>query len=68
MFLPDVNLWLALAFESHVHHSAAKSWFESVQEQDCTFCRLTQQGFLRLVTNPRAFDEEGVTLLDAWRL
>ena len=22
MFLPDINLWLALAFQSHVHHAA----------------------------------------------
>ena len=28
MFLPDVNLWLALAFESHFHHQAAKNWFD----------------------------------------
>ena len=27
MYLPDVNLWLALAFESHVNHARAKSWF-----------------------------------------
>ncbi len=25
MFLPDVNVWLALAFESHIHHTAARS-------------------------------------------
>lgn len=26
MFLPDINLWLALAFESHFHHASAKRW------------------------------------------
>jgi predicted nucleic acid-binding protein len=54
MFLPDINLWLALAFESHVHHAAAKGWFEGLTSERCSFCRLTQQGFLRLVTNPKA--------------
>jgi len=29
---------------------------------------LTQQGFLRLATNPKAFGTEAVTLADAWRM
>jgi len=68
MFLPDVNLWLALAFESHVHHAVAKNWFEGLSSEGCSFCRLTQQGFLRLATNPKAFGAEAVTLPDAWRM
>jgi toxin-antitoxin system PIN domain toxin len=67
-YLPDVNFWLALAFESHVHHSSATQWFEALATENCSFCRLTQQGFLRLATNPKAFGEEAVTLADAWRL
>jgi toxin-antitoxin system PIN domain toxin len=68
MFLPDINLWLALAFESHVHHAAARGWFEGSPDGPCSFCRLTPQGFLRLATNPKAFGAEAVTLADAWRL
>ena len=68
MFLPDVNLWLALAFERHVHHATAKSWFDNVPDRASSFCRLTQQGFLRLATNRKAFGEESVSLADAWRL
>ena len=68
MFLPDINLWLALAFESHVHHAVARDWFESLSSDGCSFCRLTQQGFLRLATNPKAFGADAVTLADAWRL
>jgi toxin-antitoxin system PIN domain toxin len=69
MFLPDVNLWLALAFESHIHHVAAKAWFDGVADnENCAFCRMTQQGFLRLATNPKAFADEAVTLAEAWRL
>jgi toxin-antitoxin system PIN domain toxin len=68
MFLPDINLWLALAFESHVHHTAARDWFEGSSNEPCSFCRLTQQGFLRLATNPKAFGAEAVTLAEAWRL
>jgi hypothetical protein len=68
MFLPDINLWLTLAFESHVHHAAAHAWFEGSASAGCSFCRLTQQGFLRLATNPKAFDTEAVTLAGAWVL
>ncbi len=36
MFLLDVNVWIALAFATHVHHTAAKVWFESART-DCSF-------------------------------
>jgi toxin-antitoxin system PIN domain toxin len=69
MFLIDVNFCLALAFQSHVHHLAAKAWFDGVTgPQVCHFCRMTQQGFLRLATNPKAFGAEAVTLERAWEL
>lgn len=67
MYLPDVNLWIALAFDSHVHHSAAVTWFES-SAQTSFFCRWTQQGFLRIATNPRALGDEAASLKEAWRL
>ena len=66
--LLDINLWLALVFERHFHHRAAKSWFDSVSIGTCFFCRMTQQGFLRLATNPRVMNEEAVSLPDAWGL
>jgi toxin-antitoxin system PIN domain toxin len=68
MFLPDVNIWLALAFESHFHHQAAQGWFDTLASDGCSFCRLTQQGFLRLATNPKTFGSEAVPLSDAWRM
>lgn len=68
MLLPDVNVWLALTFDSHVHHLAAKTWFNGLSNNaDCYFCRLTQQGFLRLVTNRSAFGKDAVTLSEAWQ-
>ena len=68
MLLPDVNVWLALTFDSHVHHPAAKTWFDSFPSGAvCYFCRLTQQGFLRLATNQRVFGAHAVTLPNAWQ-
>ena len=66
MHLPDINVWLALAFEVHFHHGAAKAWFEGTEPDSCAFCRLTQQGFLRLATNPAVFKDEAVTMDVAW--
>ena len=67
MFLPDINVWLALAFRFHSHHAPANNWYEGSSEP-CCFCRFTQQGFLRLASNPAALKEEAVSLRDAWRL
>lgn len=68
MLLPDVNVWLALTFDSHFHHPAAKSWFDGLSNDSvCYFCRLTQQGFLRLATNRSVFGKDAVTLPDAWQ-
>jgi hypothetical protein len=44
MHLPDINVWLALTFDSHVHHPAAKVWFDALADEHCFFCRMTQQG------------------------
>ncbi len=64
--LPDINVWLALAFEIHAHHRSAKAWFEEAGPDSCAFCRLTQQGFLRLASNPTVFSDEAVTMDVAW--
>jgi uncharacterized protein len=68
MYLPDINIWLALAFDAHVHHARAKAWFDALTSEPCYFCRFTQQGFLRLATNPKAFGPDAVTMDGAWRL
>lgn len=68
MHLPDINVWLALTFDSHVHHPAAKTWFDGLpNDAVCLFCRLSQQGFLRLTTNPSVFGKFAVTLPEAWQ-
>ena len=70
--LLDVNVWLALTFDSHIHHPAAKSWFDGLSNNSiCCFCRLTQQGFLRLATNSKVFPkplsvDEALEHVDTW--
>jgi hypothetical protein len=65
--LPDVNVWVALAVAEHVHHAAARLWFDSIQNDSIVFCRVTQMGFLRLLTNPRVMAADALTPSRAWR-
>jgi toxin-antitoxin system PIN domain toxin len=68
MHLPDVNVWLALAFASHMHHPSATAWFAGIAGGDCAFCRVTQQGFLRLATTPNVMTVGTVGLAQAWQM
>jgi uncharacterized protein len=65
-FLLDVNVWVAATFESHLHHSPAMQWLAEHPTDQFAFCRTTQQGFLRIATNPRAIQEKSLTLPQAW--
>jgi len=65
--LPDINVWLALAFEGHEHHRTAVEWFDTLNPRGCAFCRFTQQGFLRLSTNPAVMKGDVVTMAEAWK-
>jgi toxin-antitoxin system PIN domain toxin len=68
MLLPDINVWLALALSRHKHHRSAKAWFEAVSENTrLYFCRMTQQGFLRLASTAAVAGEDVVSLRDAWK-
>ncbi len=68
--LCDSNIWLALVLSKHVHHSAAREWFEAVEEPGSVyFCRATQRTFLRLLTNASVLSPYGnppLTNRQAW--
>jgi toxin-antitoxin system PIN domain toxin len=49
--LPDVNVLLALAWRSHLHHDAAHAWFQRAAGDGWATCLLTQTAFLRLSMN-----------------
>ena len=67
-YLPDVNLWIALTVSGHVHHNTATAWLEEAGDEILAFCRVTQMGFLRLLTNERVMTEDVFTADQAWRL
>lgn len=64
---PDVNVWLALSYERHEHHSAARAWLSSLGDYDSIcFARFTQIGFLRLVTTEAIMGREVMNQRQAW--
>ncbi len=68
-YFPDVNAWLALVCDGHSHHESAVAWFESVAESSrFIFCRYSQLGLLRLVTNAQVMGASVLNLQDAFAL
>jgi hypothetical protein len=62
-----VNVWLALAHEIHPQHRVAMEWDESLDSDTIlSFCRFTQLGLLRLLTNPSAMGVDVLTQSKAW--
>jgi len=66
-YLPDVNVWIALAAERHTLHRKARHWFSTLQDERLAFCRVTQLGFLRLLTNKHVMLEEVMSSGEAWQ-
>jgi toxin-antitoxin system PIN domain toxin len=50
--LLDINVLLALAWPSHVHHHEAQAWFARRRAAGFRTCPLTQTGFVRISSNP----------------
>lgn len=66
--LPDVNVWIALAAEGHFHHVPARKWFSAQPAASVAFCRITQMGLLRLLTNPAVMGRAPRTIAQAWEV
>ena len=62
--LLDVNVLIALAWPNHVHHAAARAWFEERREDGWATCSLTEAGFVRVSCNPSVV-RHSVTPIDA---
>jgi toxin-antitoxin system PIN domain toxin len=64
---PDINVWVALTYEGHIHHSTAAGWFATLPpDATFVFCRFTQLGLLRLLTAPAVMRDEVMTQPQAW--
>jgi toxin-antitoxin system PIN domain toxin len=63
---PDVNVWLALLLENHVHRAAARRWLESAECDLIGFLRVTQMSVLRLLTTSGAMNGRPLRMPEAW--
>lgn len=50
--LLDINVLIALHDRDHAHHERAALWFESNVQQGWASCPLTQNGCLRIMSQP----------------
>jgi toxin-antitoxin system PIN domain toxin len=50
--LLDVNVLLALFDPEHKHHNEALSWWNTHRDRGWASCPLTQNGFVRVISNP----------------
>jgi toxin-antitoxin system PIN domain toxin len=66
IYLPDVNIWVALTSDRHIHHSIANQWLQTISEDQIAFCRITELGLLRLVTNARVMSEDVLSASQGW--
>jgi uncharacterized protein len=65
---PDINVWLALAYDRHLHHRIVGRWYVELEDDArLCFCRITQIGFLRLLTTEAVMGVDQVlTQSQAW--
>ncbi len=56
----DVNVLIALLDENHTHHATVSDWFADHIEHGWASCPLTQNGCVRIVSQPRYPNPLGV--------
>ena len=62
---PDINVWLALLIEDHIHRPAALAWWRADRSHQVAFSRLTQIGVLRLLTTSAAMNGQPLSMAEA---
>lgn len=53
IFLPDVNVLIALVDPAHLHHEIAHEWFARNRNQGWATCPLTENGVIRIISHKR---------------
>ena len=63
---PDINVWLAVVVERHICNHAASRWWNHDKSEAIGFCRFTQLGLLRHLTNAATMKGRPLTNQQAW--
>ncbi len=66
---PDINVWVALTYDRHIHHLTALQWFDNLAPMArLFFCRLTQLGLLRLLSSEAVMGPDSAkSQQEAWK-
>jgi toxin-antitoxin system PIN domain toxin len=59
---------LALVSRRHIHYRIASSWLGAIADNEVAFCRITQMGLLRLLTNRHVMGVDVLTQIEAWKV
>ena len=68
MNLLDVNVWTAAMWANHMHNRIAQQWLKDHEDDELAFCRVTELGVLRHLTNPSVTGKDARTRRQAWDL
>ena len=52
-YLLDVNVLIALIDPAHIYHETAHTWFKTHGRRAWASCPLTENGVIRIISNPR---------------
>jgi hypothetical protein len=66
--LLDVNVWVALAVESHIHHARAEQYWRNEADSKIAFTTVTCLGLTRIVSNAKIAEGRALTVPEAWTL
>jgi uncharacterized protein len=65
VYLLDVNILIALAWDNHEHHARAHAWFGKLAATSFATCNVTQSGFVRLSMNSNVVHSQ-ITIADVF--
>jgi uncharacterized protein len=66
--LVDANVLLSLLVRQHIHHHAARSWFDHLHAGEAGVCRMVQLSVIRLLGNRAVMAKDALSAAAAWRL
>lgn len=68
-YLADVNVWVAIAHEAHLHHERARELVSSLGSQPGMVLPVYSDGIcLRLLTNHKVMGDRARTQRGAWEI
>lgn len=67
-YLIDTNVWVALLLEDHPHNSLAQERLSPFTDGEANFCRATQKGLFRLLSQSTTTYGNPVPMRQCWSI